>query len=440
MNERYSIMFSQEKNLYAPGLPVIVEAGQLLKDNEVERILVQLKLLNITDKTIIAVKLLITGTDSFGKVVEKQDFQMLDLQAKRDEHFGQKIPLVLNNNTVRSFTTQVIEVVYSDGTNTVLPSASLTPLEEVKTLKAYLENKELVQQYGIDNKGNDCLYVPQNMSDLWVCTCGKFNHEKESACHACKRERKNVFRTLDKRMLTAEATLRNKTMLYKSAQQLLAKENLESVVRAQKIFERLNGFKDSSAMLETCNEKIVQLKKEEEQKAAEAAERAKKAREERLAKEKRKKKIIIIAASVAIVCALGISGISVIVEQQSEQQYNRGVELLGSGKYEEAAEVFEKLDDYRGSQLKKERAKYLQGVKLQIAGAYEEAVKIFEQLGEYEDSTLRLKYCKAGALVNAQNFSEAIEIYKELGSFEDSEHKLSEIYRSALYQESVQAE
>lgn len=48
MAERYQRLFSSEPNLYAEGLPVILVAGALLKDNKTGRLLAQLKFKNIS--------------------------------------------------------------------------------------------------------------------------------------------------------------------------------------------------------------------------------------------------------------------------------------------------------------------------------------------------------------------------------------------------------
>lgn len=279
MSERYSRLFTAKKNLYAPGFPIIIEAGALLKDNDTNSILAQLKLLNITEKTITAVRLWITGTDSFGNQVEKRDFQLLDLTAKRNERFGQKIPLILENNTVRSFTTQLSEIVFSDGTSEVMPEVELISLGETETLSEHLKNNDLVQQYCIANNGDDCFFVPMETSDLWLCTCGTFNHNKDASCYTCKRERKKVFHSFNIKTLTTELTLRHHNELYNQAMNFFDEGNLNGITHAQKIFHQLGDFKNSPEMLVKCSDKINTL--EQEQKLAEEAEKTRAAKEKK---------------------------------------------------------------------------------------------------------------------------------------------------------------
>ena len=52
MSERYGRLYSLPENLYAEGAPVIISAGNLLKDTQTGKILAQLKIKNISSKII----------------------------------------------------------------------------------------------------------------------------------------------------------------------------------------------------------------------------------------------------------------------------------------------------------------------------------------------------------------------------------------------------
>ena len=55
MSNRFEKLYSLPCSLYAPNSPVIIVAGVLLKDTQTGRVLAQLKLKNISPKTIKAV-------------------------------------------------------------------------------------------------------------------------------------------------------------------------------------------------------------------------------------------------------------------------------------------------------------------------------------------------------------------------------------------------
>ena len=85
MNERYSKLFSLLGTLYSPGAPVIISAGALSKDNQTGQVLIQLKLQNITPKSIKAVKVQLQTFDSAGRPLDPAiEYQYLDLNVDRD--------------------------------------------------------------------------------------------------------------------------------------------------------------------------------------------------------------------------------------------------------------------------------------------------------------------------------------------------------------------
>jgi hypothetical protein len=55
MSEKYSRLFYLDNSLYANKCPVIIKAGALLKDNDTQKIIGQLKLQNISSKNILFV-------------------------------------------------------------------------------------------------------------------------------------------------------------------------------------------------------------------------------------------------------------------------------------------------------------------------------------------------------------------------------------------------
>ena len=93
MGERYARLFSLPENLYAAGAPVVIAAGALLKDNQTGKVLAQLKIQNIGDKSVKAATVRIVPLDTVGKPLgETVNYQYLDLNAARDTDFGQKGP------------------------------------------------------------------------------------------------------------------------------------------------------------------------------------------------------------------------------------------------------------------------------------------------------------------------------------------------------------
>ena len=115
MGEKYTRLFSLPNNQYLIGSPIVIAAGALLKDNESNRILVQLKLQNIGEKEINAVKVSVTSKDSAGQVLGTDvEYWYNDLMVKNSEFFAQKQPIILSNFETRAFEVSVKEVVFND--------------------------------------------------------------------------------------------------------------------------------------------------------------------------------------------------------------------------------------------------------------------------------------------------------------------------------------
>ena len=116
MSERYSKVFSLPENLYAEGAPVVIAAGALLKDNQTGRMVAQLKLRNISDCVVNAVKVKINAFDPAGTVLKGvESFSYLDLSVGKDGEFGQKKPIPLPDLTTRSFSVEILSVTHSGG-------------------------------------------------------------------------------------------------------------------------------------------------------------------------------------------------------------------------------------------------------------------------------------------------------------------------------------
>ena len=99
------------------GAPVVVAAGALLKDNRNGNIIVQLKIQNIYNKTIKAVTVKVASMDTVGRTLgEETEYRYLDLNVKRNEFFGQQVPIVVPDEQTRSYSVKVTEAVFDDNT------------------------------------------------------------------------------------------------------------------------------------------------------------------------------------------------------------------------------------------------------------------------------------------------------------------------------------
>ena len=327
MSERYSILYSLPAETYAAGAPLIALAGNLLKDNTTQELLVQLKLHSLSVRTIRAVTVRILPLDTAKRPLgEAIECPYLDLQVKTGDDFGQKIATTVPDARARAFSVSVAEVIFDDGSVWQESGAAWEPLPKGKSLEKALADPELLKQFKL-RFGNDSVYLPMEHGDLWRCACGAWN--REAQCGACGKE-KAAFLPLNRAELEAEKDAR------------LARE-----------------------------------KAEREEQAAKAE-----------AQEKRAKKITLLCSAAVMLCiAASLLYTNVIAPANA---YRNAVSLIETGKYDEAIAAFEALGDYKDSagqiELVKQEKAYQAALALFEAGQYDEAVAAFEAMGDYKDS------------------------------------------------------
>lgn len=332
MGETYARLYFLPERLYTMGAPVVVAAGALLKDNRNGNIIVQLKIQNICSKTIKAVTVKITSIDTVGRTLgEETEYQYLDLNVKRNEFFGQQVPIIVPNEQTRSYSVKVTEAAFDD--NTVWAGNEIwEPLEKPDPIEKKIANGELARQYRI-KYGKNSKYLLKQDRDLWFCTCGAINHESELSCCSCHIDRKKL--------------------------------------------EEL----DVDALKKECDARLEDERKERERKQAEAAVEAK----------KKQKKIKMIVVGVAAAVAVTAVGVVIKDNLNKKKLYNQGLALLEDGKYDDSIALLESLNGYKDSKEQIIYAEYQKAVKYEKSGEYEEALALYEELGDYEDSKEKYK-------------------------------------------------
>lgn len=384
MSERYTRLYSLPENQYALGAPLLIVAGALLKDNQTQKTLAQLKFRNLSNKKISAVKIVIDAFDISGKVLEGVvEYQYLDLNIARGNAFGQKQAVALPNAVTRSFTAKCAEVVFSDGT-------AWKATEDVRwnSLPAQetIENRlgRLSAQYRRDTS-TLAKYALLECDDLWLCACGAINHKEEIECYCC----------------------------YSRKMKLQEAMELEGLQKRNADYEK------------------AETEKAEKQAAADAAHRAKTT------------KFAIIAVAVIFIIYSVLLLITKVIIPNSK--YNDAVALVDAGQYVEAIAAFEALDGYKDSATKIAECntaildgKYNGAIALMNAGKYSEAISVFEAIEGYKDSEAKITECNAAildgkyndaiALMDAGKYGEAISAFEALEGYTDSADKAIGIF------------
>ena len=386
MSQRYTPLYSMPASLYAPGAPMILCAGTLLYDSATAGVVVQLKLRSIDNRPIKAMKVRIQSYDVFGAPLgEPTEHQLLDLAAIRDGEFWTGNPLRLPFPEARSFRGEITAVAFHSGefwTGDGTPCETLPPQ---LTLEQSLEHPELVRQYRI-HLGTDCAMMPRRDLGLWRCTCGAVNHDQEAFCHNCRRGLQSLEECNTETLRTAmEARLEQERQQSERQRQLLLEQQEQERQRQE------------------------QLRLEQEARKA--------------ARKKKLKTILTVLAVVAVIAG----GAALFVTQFliPSRNYDRALELLESGSYREAMDLFGELEGFKDSEERLREAKYRLALSLFEAEDYRGSGDLLSGLAGYRDADEYIAFTAIQRKMEDGAYLEAYEAL-EAGTWKILDPKLIE--------------
>lgn len=416
MAERYKRIFDLGGARYAEGAPVLICAGAMLQDKLSRSTLVQLKLKNISEQEIAAVKLRISPFDAADRAIEPVEYTYQNVKAKRDQDFGSKTAIVIPDQAADNFDVSVLEVIFADKSCWEGSGTVWTGVKSPRSMDQVFDDKELSTQFAI-RYGSDCTHFPEEDRDLWFCACGLINHDEESKCHGCRRVRSALM-----------------SINFKSLQS-------ESLQRQE-------------------NEKQTEVEDKAEQSI------------------KRKKilKFSFILAPVLICLVLVLATVPKYMAQKND--YAAAEALLNAGKYDMAQEAFAALGSYADSEeqakynvayrkamyimecaakddvnglllMGMKRSELAEGETVGVA-LYNLADEMFAQLGDYKDSAAQrsaaqnavkahydavklAEYEAAAALLESGSYLQARDAFLLMGDYADS----AELAVEALYRRAV---
>ena len=329
---KYKIIFSLENKLYFDGAPILIESGALVVNTENEKIHIQLKFKNLSKANISMVKVGFVLMDSVGREIGCGDKQYLDLNAKLNESFGDKIPAYLKDNTVRKFSVTVNEVCFADGDIWAAPENALwEKIPAAQPLSYKLSSEEAQEEFRLVHC-KEARFAPFTYKDVWICACGNVNKHFFEKCCACDANYSDM-ESVD------EETLKNDG-IYSNATALLDKNVSFEVEKAIALFESIKAWRDSDQKIEEAKQKLIVISQNLKTK---------------------KRNIIIAALSGLAVIALSV-GIIVSNSISKANKYEQAKELMAENNlstYGKAMELLNELKGYKNADELYTRAKYM---------------------------------------------------------------------------------
>ena len=374
--ERFKQLYSQREGLYTENAPVIIEKGVLLLDLQTNTVIIQLKFHSISEKRINALKIRIITYYTSGEMCsETVEYEYLDLLVENGGIFGADKAILLKDKTIRSFSIESYNVVFSDKTVETIREP-FKQLPASKELQEEWINVELQKQYRLETTEYS-KYVPIQYGNLWKCACGIWN--SRNFCGACHCEKDKIFSKFDVDFLTS---------------------SMESRLKKE------------------AAEREEQRKREEVE-----AQRQEVIRQEEEIKRKKLLKTVWRVAVPAIFVSIFAFGFYPGVIKPS-MEYKHAKELLSEEKFDESIDTFEALGDYKDSADMITEARCLKAKSLVDKKEYDAAKEIYEDLGK-EDAVKEVTYQEAKDLLSEKKYADAINILMRF-EYKDSDELLQE--------------
>ena len=371
---RYTTLYKTPENLYTENSPVIISAGALLKDNDTNKILVQLKFRNIYDKTIKAVKIeIIPYSVDKEELTERTESQYLDLTASYNTEFGQKQPVFLPDNTTRLYDVLCKSVIFVDGTkwentnnapfiSTDYPQGIRNKINETENFRQFID-------FAIKED------IKENTNIFWQ------KHDKQ----------KLINQNNELSSYTAYATgdlLENTNKLISNFQAILTAERKADEDFSEDELKILSSFDELKKTLEKTKTEITNDKKQ-----------------------KTKKRIKFSAVIISILAVIVLTILLITTLIIPTIKYNNAITLLEQKKYPEAIEILTELKDFKDSPDKLSSAK--------------NSLDIINNKEKYEQL-----YSEATELLNGNDYLSAYNKFCEIKIYKDSKEKINEIIAS----------
>lgn len=216
--------------------PVIIQSAHLYCSSDREKYYLRCKFKSLSDKAISALMLDIYCYDVWGNELPTiRDAQVLDLSPKRDEEFGfsRKIPIADANT--RTVNIKLKRIRFADGTIEEC-SGKETKIPAVVSLSEHFNSLELIQQYKYETS-NKSSFVPIQIGEFWMCSCGKINSDTENNCASCSAGKENVFNALNEVFLSERhaAYIENKRIEEEKLKQEQEKQRLIEQLRQEEL-------------------------------------------------------------------------------------------------------------------------------------------------------------------------------------------------------------
>lgn len=368
--------------------PIDIERGALILDKTNNRVLLQLKLVNISNQQISSIFINVDSLDDASDHIQGTEIlehSYLDLSLDAQKSFGEKNPIILDKK-VRNVKISISKVVFSSGDIWRYDDEKVyikTTQDKINSLGSELLNVFQLQARSAEINADMFLYLPQQLEGVWACSCGRVNQDSLSSCKRCLVDKNWIFLNTNTDFL----------------------------------FERNEELKEINER-KAIEADILERKKNEESMKLNIVKQEK--------NKKIKKRFIFLSVSFSLFVIVTLLTIKVIIPNN---KYNNALELMKNEQYNDSIEVFTEILAYRDSETLIDEAKYLSAVKLKDEGKINEAIESLDTIIHHKDSAdlkLEYEYIYAEELYEKGKIDESLELLSQLGNYKNSSNLINQ--------------
>jgi predicted negative regulator of RcsB-dependent stress response len=391
--ERYTIQYSADQLLLQPECPVHVKKLQCTRDNLTGSLLLQIRYVNRSERTVEGLVIRVQIRDSAGQVLtDLRALPVGGLCAAPHHCFGDEKTVILPR-APGDLRVLVEQVQFSDGY-----------LWRSKPEAPLLRVCEPVRICG--------RVQPSQHGDYWYCACGLVNPAKAPVCGYCgKRSPFGAAAPSAAVSVPAAAPRPAQAVPAASAPPVFVPDcyvfPTPSADTAGYLPQSpLNAAAPVPAAAPAQEFPVIEPRKEEPEKKSHKALWI----------------TLLVVLVLACVAAVYFFGYPLY-------QYRRAMDAQAAGNYAQAASLYESLGDYDDAATRLSECRYLQAQGLAEDGDYAGALKLYEALGDYSDSAAQAEACKlqqAQGLFDDGNYKRAYKALADVAESEERDELLSQ--------------
>ena len=198
LEKNYDTLYAIPERQYSNGSPIVIKEGKLLKEKETGRIFANCVFQIVTNKKIKAAFVSVLEYDVSGDFLGKTDTQYLDLDRADGILFGSDNQIALSNVVTRKIEIKCTKVIFADDTKWEAEETWKQLPEQVSLSQGI--GGDLAVQYRLE-VNDQAQFHPQELDELWICSCGCANHRGNDRCVNCRAQKTVVFGSLNQEEL-----------------------------------------------------------------------------------------------------------------------------------------------------------------------------------------------------------------------------------------------